>query len=68
MTAGESQVTCPLCGTCYSETEGRVCYSGCPLQRSCQLLSCPSCGYEIPAPTRITRWLTAWLKRPEGAQ
>ena len=68
MTQGESQVTCPLCGTRYSETEGRVCYSGCPLQRGCQLLSCPACGYEIPAPTRITRWLTARLKKPEGAQ
>jgi len=50
-------VTCPLCGTHYGEAEGRACRSGCPLDRHCGLLSCPTCGYEVPAPTRLTRWL-----------
>jgi len=50
-------VACPLCGTRYSEAEGRACRAGCPLQRHCGLLSCPTCAYEMPAPTRLTRWL-----------
>ena len=57
----DNDIVCPLCGTHYSEAEGRKCYSGCPLQRGCQLLACPACGYEVPAPTRITRLLSRWL-------
>jgi len=55
-------VTCPLCGTRYSETEGRACTTGCPMARSCALLCCPRCGYETPGPTRLTRFLSRWLK------
>ncbi len=54
-------IECPMCRTHYDEADGRVCHSGCPLQHGCQLLRCPSCGYEIPAPTRTTRWLSRWL-------
>ena len=60
-------VTCPLCGTQYGEAEGRACHAGCPIERGCQLLACPHCGYEVPAPTRLTRWLARWLVREKRA-
>lgn len=68
MTDADSAITCPLCGTRYSATEGRTCHSGCPLERGCQLLSCPSCGYEVPASSRLTRWLSRWLGKDSVSQ
>lgn len=56
---------CPVCGTQYSDAEGRACRHDCPLQRGCSRLSCPYCAHEIPRPTRLTRWLTRWLGRVE---
>ncbi len=61
MSAADTSVTCPVCGTRYSEAEGRACHAGCALQPNCQLLSCPHCAYEVPAPTRLTRWLARWF-------
>ena len=54
-------ITCPLCGTRYDQTDGATYHAGCPLQRTCHLLSCPNCGYEVPAPTATTRWLSRWI-------
>lgn len=57
-------ITCPLCGREYDADEGRSCrVSGCPLSHGCQLLRCPSCGYEVPAPSRLTRAVSRWLHR-----
>lgn len=58
-------IVCPLCGTRYTEEDGRSCSPGCPLGRACGLLKCPACDYEVPAPTRLTRWLARWLGRGE---
>ena len=66
--AGDDLITCPLCGARYSEAEGRTCRVDCPLHRACQRLSCPYCAHEVPAPSRLTRWLSRWLgkaPRPE---
>ena len=68
MNSALDAIVCPLCGTQYSQSEGRVCHSGCPLQRGCNLLSCPACGYEVPAPTRTTRWLSRWLGKQVPSQ
>jgi transposase len=54
-------ITCPLCGATYAETEGRGCRGGCPVSSGCNLLACPRCGYEVPAQTKLTRWLSRWL-------
>lgn len=67
MNPAEGQVTCPLCGTRYSEEDGLACRAGCPLAQGCRVLCCPECGYEIPAPTRLTRWLARWVGKAEGA-
>lgn len=61
MTPMDDLITCPLCGTRYTEAEGRACHMDCPMHRSCHMLSCPYCAREVPAPTRLTRWLSRWL-------
>ena len=63
MNLDENVITCTVCGTRFSEAEGRACHTECPLQGRCQLLSCPYCAHETPPPTRLTRWLERWLKR-----
>ena len=63
MSAEEHSITCPVCGTRYSEAEGRGCRLSCPLEGHCKLLSCPYCAYEVTAPTRLTRWLSRVLHR-----
>ena len=60
-------VTCSLCGTRYDEKEGRACTVACPLAHDCGLCRCPRCGYETPAPTRLTRFLSRWL-HPQSAR
>jgi ribosomal protein S27E len=67
MIAADTCVTCPLCGTRYAEPSGRICHAGCPLAPACKLVRCPACGYEIPAPTRLTRWLSRRLAKTGGA-
>lgn len=57
----EPEITCPLCGTHYSEAEGRACHVECPLHERCGRLSCPYCAHEVPAPTPLTRWLSRLL-------
>jgi hypothetical protein len=59
----ENLITCSVCGTRFSECEGRACHVDCPLQGRCKLLSCPYCAHEVPAPTRLTRWLARWFGR-----
>jgi len=56
-------IACPVCGTVYSVAEGRGCRTACPLAGNCALLSCPYCAHEVPAPTRLTRWLARWFHR-----
>jgi len=61
--SGGEVITCPLCGMRYHEGDGRACRTACPLHAGCALLRCPACGYEVPAPTRLTRVMSRWLRR-----
>ena len=63
MTGAADLITCSVCGTRYTEDEGRACHVDCPLRSSCGHLSCPFCAHEVPAPTRLTRWLARWLRK-----
>jgi DNA-directed RNA polymerase subunit RPC12/RpoP len=62
----DDRIRCPLCGTRYSPAEARACRTACPLHDGCGLLRCPRCGHEVPAPTRLTRWLSRLLGRSEA--
>ncbi len=63
MSGTDTLITCTVCGTRYTEAEGRACHVECPLNGRCSLLSCPYCAHEVPAPTRLTRWLGRWFGR-----
>jgi len=51
---------CSLCGYEFEEKEALSACGGCPLNRNCQLIKCPHCGYEEPAEPR---WLKRFRKR-----
>jgi hypothetical protein len=40
-----AKIICPFCGYRFDPNESNACRS-CPLQRDCQLVCCPNCGYE----------------------
>ncbi|MBI4294784.1 MAG: hypothetical protein HY669_01290 [Chloroflexi bacterium] len=58
---------CPLCGLEYSETEAVAC-RGCPLARSCALVRCPNCGYEVPAEPGLVKAIRQRRKKQHEAR
>jgi len=65
-------IACSMCGNHFDPTEHIVC-NGCPLQKGCQLVCCPACGYETVDVRRSTlvRLASGWgnsLKRRMGWQ
>ena len=42
-------LTCPLCGHRF-DAAGHVACNSCPLQRGCQMVCCPECGYQTVDP------------------
>jgi hypothetical protein len=56
-----SVFTCALCGGRFTHGE-KVCGS-CPLNRGCEVVRCPNCGYQFPRESVIVRWVTRLLRR-----
>lgn len=62
---------CDFCGYDFDPTcaEVQSC-SGCPLQRGCQRLSCPRCGYPVLGEADLLRWARLlkerFIKQPSG--
>lgn len=52
---------CPLCGAGIAGG-GSTCAT-CPLAFSCDLLRCPSCGYQFPRGSRLLAWAKRLLHR-----
>ncbi|HZN55127.1 MAG TPA: hypothetical protein VFB67_07365 [Candidatus Polarisedimenticolaceae bacterium] len=49
---GEGTVfACALCGSRF--THGALVCTGCPLNAGCEVIKCPSCGYQSPRRSRI---------------
>lgn len=51
---GAADVTafdCPLCGARFSH--GTLVCGSCPLNAGCEIVKCPSCGYQFPRRSRI---------------
>ena len=44
-----TEITCPMCGHTFDPDEHAAC-KACPLQKGCQLVCCPVCGYEMVNP------------------
>jgi Fe2+ transport system protein FeoA len=57
-------VQCPLCGTNFDPAGNRACGS-CPLNRGCQVVCCPSCGFETVdvEKSRLVTGLTNLISR-----
>jgi predicted RNA-binding Zn-ribbon protein involved in translation (DUF1610 family) len=46
---------CALCGARFSH--GLQACGRCPLRRACDVVQCPSCGYQFPRSSRVAAWL-----------
>jgi predicted amidophosphoribosyltransferase len=46
---------CALCGAQFSH--GMQACGGCPLRLACDVVRCPSCGYQFPRSSRLAAWL-----------
>jgi predicted RNA-binding Zn-ribbon protein involved in translation (DUF1610 family) len=42
---------CPLCGGRFSH--GTLVCGSCPLNAGCEIIKCPSCGYQFPRRSKI---------------
>lgn len=54
---------CPLCGYQFCEEEAQITCKGCPLARSCRMVRCPNCAYEVPQEPRLIKAIRAWRRR-----
>ena len=49
---GEStEFQCSLCGARF--THGTLVCGSCPLNAGCEVVKCPSCGYQVPRRSRL---------------
>ena len=65
----ERIIVCPMCGHRFDSSAHQACKT-CPLNRDCQLVCCPVCGYETVDPeksglARLASRLFASKYRPE---
>ncbi|HNV87083.1 MAG TPA: FeoA family protein [Candidatus Omnitrophota bacterium] len=47
---------CSLCGFEFQENEGRSVCEGCVLAKSCSLIKCPRCHFELVPDSEVTQW------------
>ncbi len=59
---------CQLCGLEFREEEGQAACMGCPVSRSCSLIKCPNCGYEVPKEPGLIKKLKRWKERRNETQ
>ncbi len=57
-------VTCSMCGYSFDPAAHPACRS-CPLNSGCQVVCCPSCGFQWadPAQSSLARLASRWLSR-----
>jgi hypothetical protein len=61
-------VTCSMCGYRFDPQAHLACQS-CPVSRGCQVICCPSCGYQWadPRSSVLARFAARWLSPPAPA-
>ncbi len=64
-----AQVTCSMCGFRFDPQAHLACQA-CPLNTGCQVVCCPSCGYQWADPQRsaLARLAGQWLERVTTAR
>jgi uncharacterized Zn-finger protein len=45
---------CPLCGARF--THGVLVCQSCPMNAGCEIVKCPSCGYQFPRRSKVLDW------------
>jgi ferrous iron transport protein A len=60
-------IVCSMCGQRFDESQHQACQK-CPLQKGCNLICCPNCGYEMVNVhrSRLARWAVRML--PKGSR
>jgi len=55
-------IICPMCGYLYDAVEHAACQT-CPLNKDCQMVCCPVCGYKTinTAASKLARVAEKWL-------
>ena len=53
---------CGFCGREFDPAQNVAC-DGCPMHRSCHLVKCPHCGYEMPPEPRLVKLIRSWRKK-----
>lgn len=53
---------CPFCTYQFEETDAHGC-KGCTMARTCHMIRCPNCGYEIPAEPKLIKAIRAWRQK-----
>ena len=61
---GATAFACPLCGARF--THGILVCGTCPLHAGCEIVKCPSCGYQFPRRSRIVGWAQRLLQAARG--
>ena len=56
--------SCPLCGGHF--THGTLVCGACPLNAGCEIVKCPSCGYQFPRRSRIVGWAQRLFRAARG--
>ena len=54
---------CPLCGLGFKEGEGASSCRGCFLAKSCRLVKCPGCEYEVSLESKFLKSFKEWRKK-----
>jgi hypothetical protein len=62
-------LTCTMCGHTF-DPSGHAACGACPLQRGCQLVCCPACGFEMVNPDRsaLARLAARFFKKEEKSR
>jgi len=47
-------IKCSLCGAVFEPAENTG--GGCPINKSCKMICCPNCGYQIPEESKLVTW------------
>ena len=59
--ASATPFTCGLCGEVFTHG-GQVC-GACPISNGCDLIKCPSCGYQFPRTSRVAEGIARLWRR-----
>lgn len=54
---------CELCGLEFRKEEGEKACKNCLLSKSCGMIKCPRCGYEIPDESSLSKILKKWSQK-----